>query len=206
MFADSFYDGYLYVFGKGRSETTVTVTAASNGNSVLIQGTVIDKSPGDLGSYPNPTARTDWPKNIPCVSDESMQTYMDYLYMQIPIPTSYKVTGVPVQLFATDQNGNTIQIGTTTSDLTGFRFMWTPSGNGLWTISTVFPGTNSYGSSFAGTGVIYNAPSATPTPTPTQTAPVSATEVMNDVMLAAAAIIIVIIIIGVLILVSVRRH
>ena len=67
MVGNSFYDGYLYVFGKGRSETTVAapLTAITLGQSAVVTGTVMDKSPGDLGSYQNPTARTDFPQKSP---------------------------------------------------------------------------------------------------------------------------------------------
>jgi hypothetical protein len=203
LFADSFYDGYLYVFGKGRSETTVT--ASLMGNSIVIQGSVLDKSPGDLGTYTNPVARTDFPTNVPCVSDESMQTYMDYLYMQIPIPIGYSVTGVPVQLYATDQNGNTISIGTTTSDLNGFRFSWTPLSNSLWTIQAVFPGTDAYSSSYAGASAAYNVVSTSPTPTGTLAPSNAATssELITYMIAGVIAIIIAIAVLGVLIL---RKH
>ena len=203
LFADSYYDGYLYVFGKGRSETTVTATTM--GDSVLIQGTTLDKSPGDLGTYSNPTARSDFPTNIPCVSDESMQTYMDYLYMQIPIPTGYNVKGVPVQLYATDQSGTTTSIGTATSGLSGFSFAWTPPSNGLWTIQAIFPGTDAYGSSYAATSAIYKIVSASPSPTPTPETSNAATssELATYLIAGVIAIIIAIAIVGALIL---RRH
>jgi hypothetical protein len=193
----------LYIFGKGRSETTVTATTM--GNSVVIQGNVVDKSPGDMGTYTNPTARTDFPAIIPCVSDQSMQTYMDYLYMQIPIPNGYTVTGVPVQLYATDQSGTTVTVGTTTSDLGGFRYAWTPPRDGLWSIQAVFPGTDSYSSSFAGASAVYTAPSASPTPTATAVASNAATstELAMYIIGGVIAIIIAIAVVGALIL---RKH
>ena len=202
MFADSYYDGYMYVFGRGQSATAVTATP--EGTSVLIQGTVLDKSPSDQGSTTNPTARLDSPTNVPCVSDASMSSYMNYLYMQIPIPSGYSVTGVPVQLYATDQSGNTISIGTTTTGgLTGFNYAWTPPSSGLWTIQAVFAGDDSYGSSFAGTGAIYNAPAATPTPAPTtisQSNLATTTDIMTYIAVVGIAIIIAIAIATVLLL------
>jgi hypothetical protein len=207
MFADDYYDGYLYVYGIGQSATTVTAT--SEGNSVLIQGTVLDKSPGDLGSYTNPTARTDFPNMIYCVSDASMTTYMNNIYAQIPIPFGYNVTGIPVLLYATDQSGNTISIGTAyTGGLSGFAYQWTPPSSGLWTIRAVFAGDDSYGSSFAGTAAIYNAPTATTSPTPIPTAtPTSnlatTTDIMTYIIIGVIAIIIAIAIVGALIL---RKH
>ena len=173
MVGASFYDGYMYVFGKGRSETTVSapLTAIAIGQSAVITGTVMDKSPGDLGTYSNPMARTDFPEKIPCVSKESMQTYMDYLYMQIPIPAGYTVTGVPVTLLTIDSSGNVINIGTTTSDMSGkFAFAWTPSAEGTYKVTATFAGDDSYGSSWDETAVAVGPAPATPTtpeiPTP----------------------------------------
>ena len=86
--ASNSYDGYMYVFGRGKSATTVTSSdkTIAKGASVLIEGTVMDQSPAQ-------------PKT-PCISKESMATYMEYLHMQKPIPSGYVVTGVPVQLLA----------------------------------------------------------------------------------------------------------
>ena len=54
------YDGYMYVFGKGKSATTVTASpkTMSNGENVLIEGTVLDMSPAQPGT--------------PCISKDSM--------------------------------------------------------------------------------------------------------------------------------------
>ncbi len=80
-------DGFLYVFGKGKSATTVTApqTAVSKGNAVLIEGTVLDQSPAQPGT--------------PAVSKESIATQMEYLHMQKPIDGvehNLTITGVPV--------------------------------------------------------------------------------------------------------------
>ena len=156
MVADSFYDGYMYVFGKGRSETSIAapLTAITKGQSCVITGTVTDHSPGDLGSFSNPTARTDRPSMIPCVSHESMQTYMDYLYMQIPIPSGYTVTGVPVSIDAIDPNGNFVHVADVTSDVSGtFSYLWKPDMVGKYSVTATFAGDGSYSSSFAETAV-----------------------------------------------------
>ena len=128
--AGSGYDGFMYVFGPSKSATTVTApqTEVTAGTSVLIQGTVMDQSPGTLPSTTSPvgTASEAEPK-LACISDESMSAYMEYIYMQMPIPTNVTVTGVPVNLVATDSNGNSVNIGTATSDMTGtFQYAWTP--------------------------------------------------------------------------------
>jgi len=103
----------------------------------LIKGTVLDQSPAQPGT--------------PCVSKESMATYMEYLHMQKPIPDGYVVTGVPVTLLAIGSDGNVIDIGTVKSDLGGFRCEWTPPDEDLYTITASFMGDDSYGSSWAAT-------------------------------------------------------
>ena len=135
-------DGFLYAFGKGKSATTVTVSekTAAKGSSVLIEGTVLDMSPAQPGT--------------PCVSKDSMAIYMEYLHMQKPIPSDYTVTGVPVQLLAIGSNGNVIEIGTTTSDVSGsFKMAWTPPNEDVYTVTATFAGDESYGSSWGETGL-----------------------------------------------------
>ena len=56
-------------------------------------------------------------EGTPAISDESMGPWMEYLYENQAKPTN--ATGVPVELTAIDPNGNYIQIGSVTSDLTG---------------------------------------------------------------------------------------
>jgi hypothetical protein len=139
-------DGYMYVFGKGKSATTVTApqTSVPLGTSFLIQGTVLDQSPAS--------------PNTPCVSKESMTTQMEYLHMQLPIDGIFHnigMTGVPVSLVAIDANGTVIDLGTvTTNPYYGtFAKEWTPPSQGLYTISASFAGSDAYGVSSAGTSV-----------------------------------------------------
>ena len=176
--ASNTYDGYMYVFGKGKSQTTVTApdTAVPKGTGVLIHGTVMDMSPGDQGSIQNPTARLDSPSKpgtVPCVSAASMETQMEYLYMQHPIDGLYHnetIAGVPVAITAIDASGNVIDIGTTTSNgyYGTFSLAWTPPSEGVYTIMASFAGDDSYGSSTAATAVsVGPAPSEAPTATPT---------------------------------------
>ena len=139
---DSRYDGYMYVFGKGKSATTVDASdqTIAKGDSVLVEGTVLDQSPAQPGT--------------PCVSKESMMTYMEYLHMQKQIPSGYTVTGVPVMLLAFDENGTMFDLGTATSDASGrFAKAWTPENEGVYKITATFVGDDSYGSSWAETGV-----------------------------------------------------
>ncbi len=132
IIADNMYDGYLYTFGKGMSSTTVTApdVAVPKGTPVLIKGTVLDQSPAQPGT--------------PCVSADSMTIYMEYLHMQKPIPTDFTVTGVPIMLLAFDSDGNAIEIGETTSDISGkFAHAWTPPDEGVYKITASFLGDTS---------------------------------------------------------------
>jgi len=73
LVAANSWDGYQYVFGKGKSETTVTAPdiVISKGEGVVIKGTVLDMFPAQPGT--------------PCVSKESMSLQMEYLHLQRPI-------------------------------------------------------------------------------------------------------------------------
>ena len=75
------------------------------------------------------------PGTVPCVYAASMETQMEYLYMQHPIDGLYHnetITGVPVILTAIDSNGTVTDIGTvTTNGYYGtFRYAWTPPKEG----------------------------------------------------------------------------
>ncbi len=145
------YDNLIYCFGKSPSATTVQapLTAVTQGSSLVIQGTVTDQSPSQPGT--------------PAISDKDMGPWMEYLKMQQPMPTS--ATGVPVTLYATGPDGKEVQIGQVTSDISGhFGFMWTPPGQGVYKIAATFPGSDSYGSSYAETSVGVTAASSTSQP------------------------------------------
>ena len=144
--ACNWYDGYMYVFGKGKSTTTVTApdVLIAKGNGVVIKGSVLDQSPAQPGT--------------PCVSRDSMTTQMEYLHMQHPIDgLNHDVTmiGVPVTLTAIDSNNNYIDIGTvTTSAYYGtYEKAWTPPAEGTYKIIASFAGDESYGSSAASTAI-----------------------------------------------------
>ena len=213
--AGNAYDGYTYVFGMGPSATTVSApqTAITAGQNVTITGTVLDQSPGDLGSITNPAVRTDFPKTVPCVSDASMATYMDYLYMQAPINGIWgnaTITGVPVVISAVAPNSATTPIATVTTDGTSgtFGYTWTaPTTPGLYKITATFAGDDSYSYSSATTyATVVAPPTATATPTPTVTPPsnlANTTDLITYIAIAVIAIIIAIAIVGILIL---RKH
>jgi outer membrane protein assembly factor BamB len=147
-------DGYQYVFGKGQTATTVTApdVEVPKGTSVMIRGTVLDMSPAQ--------------PDTPCVSKESMTTWMEYLHKQQPIDGMWHnetITGVPVTLTAIDSDGNYIDLGTvTTSGYYGtFGLAWTPTEEGTYEIIASFESDDSYGSSGASTYVTVGpAPSA----------------------------------------------
>jgi hypothetical protein len=154
------YDNQLYVLGKGPSKTTISApqVVVAKGIGVLMTGTVTDQSPGA--------------KDTPAISDESMADWMEYLYMQKPIPSN--ATGVPVYLTAIGPNGEAVDVGSTISDMGGsYGLLWTPPTEGKWTIMATFAGSDSYGSSYAtaylGVGPASAAvqPTAVPTTNPT---------------------------------------
>ena len=162
--AGNFYDGYMYVFGKGQSATTVSApqTQITVGTKAVISGTVLDQSPAQMGKA--------------CVSDDSMGTYMEYLHMQQPIDGMFHnitITGVPISIDLIDPNGNPQHVADVTSDVTGFfHYTWAPTIAGDYQISATFAGSGGYGSSWAETSTAVADSIATPTPAATQAATV----------------------------------
>jgi hypothetical protein len=152
------YDGYMYVFGKGKSSSTIEapLTSVTLGQKAVLKGTVIDQSPGQPGT--------------PCVAKESITEWMDYLHMQHTVPANVK--GVSVSIDIVDPNSNFFHIADVTTDgYSGtFGYEWEPEVPGLYTVTATFIGDDSYGSSFATTYVsVGEAPAATATPPPAQT-------------------------------------
>ncbi len=182
--ASNSYDGYMYVFGKGKSTTTIEapMTSIPLGQSIILKGTVLDLSPAQPGT--------------PCVSKESMTSWLEYIHMQKAIPAS--VTGVKISLDTVDPNGNAVHIGEVTSDgYSGtYGFNWEPEIAGQYTVTATFIGDDSYGSSFATTYVNVNeAAQATPTPT---TSAIANTPVETYIIGSTIALAIVIILVGLL--------
>ena len=175
------YDGQIYAVGKGPSAMTVTGPdiGVPAGSSAIIRGTVTDQSAGA--------------KDTPAISDESMDAWMKYQYMQFEKPTN--ATGVAVSLDTIDPNGNFIHIGDTTSDTSGtFSYRWVPPSDipGKYTIIASFAGSKSYWPSSAETAVSVDG-SLEPTVAPTQQ-PVSAME--SYFLPAVAGIIVAIVLVG----------
>jgi outer membrane protein assembly factor BamB len=139
-------DGFMYVFGKGKSATTITAPDVSVplGTSFTIKGTVMDLSPAQ--------------PDTPCVSKNSMTTQMEYLHLQQSISGLWHnetITGVPVTLTAISLNGTSVDLGTITTDgyYGTFSKTWTPTSEGDYKIIASFTGDDSYGSSAAATAV-----------------------------------------------------
>ena len=151
------YDNEVYAFGKGQTKTEVTAApkVIPYEDSVLIEGTVMDQSPGAM--------------NTPAIADEDMSEWMQYVYNQFPMPTDAK--GVEVTLDTIDPNGNFIHIGTVTSDSAGlFKKLWTPDIPGEYTIIATFEGSGAYWSSYAETAVGVKAAVSIPPPEATPAA------------------------------------
>jgi hypothetical protein len=164
------YDNQVYGIGKGPTKATVSASpkVMTVGNSVLVEGSVMDISGGVTNT--NGLAQR-FPNGVPAVSDDSMNTFMKYVYMQFPAPTDTK--GVDVIISVLDANGNYRTVGTTTTDASGqFKYMWQPDITGAYTVFATFLGSNSYFGSTAETAVGVTEQSATPTPmaTPTSSA------------------------------------
>jgi outer membrane protein assembly factor BamB len=171
-------DNRIYSFGKGQTETTVTASpkVSTFGDGVLVEGTVMDQSPGAS-------------MNTPAIADEYMSEWMEYVYMQQSKP--YNVKGVEVVLETIDPNGNFYEIGRTTSDENGmFKYMFTPEVPGEYTIIASFEGSDSYFSSLAETAIgVGDAPTPAPTEEPVA-APMTDTYVLAFGSAALVAIII----------------
>jgi hypothetical protein len=157
------YDNNIIAIGKGPSATTVKAPddAQPFGKPVLIKGTVNDISPG-TEQFTN-SAR--FPNGVPAIADDDMQAWMEYLYMQQACPAD--ADGVEVVLSVFDPNGNTYEIGRTSSDATGFyKLLWEPEVPGEYTVTASFAGSESYYGSHTKTAVaVTAAPEATVAPT-----------------------------------------
>lgn len=185
----NYYDGQIYCFGKGPSETTLSASPKVSvlGSSVLIEGKVTDQAVGADGQ--------------PAVSDASMANWMEYIYMQQTMPTS--ATGVTVTLDVIDTNGNYRNIGSATTDLSGtFSYAWKPDIAGKYTLIATFAGSSSYASSFAQSAFQVDE-AQQPTPTPE----ISAEKPMTDtyVLGTGIAIILALAIVGIAIITMVRK-
>jgi hypothetical protein len=139
------YDSRIYTFGRGPSKTTITApdVAVTTNTPITLTGSVTDLAAGTQQDQ----VASNYPNGLPCVSDESMSGWMEYVYMQQPKPSDTK--GVPVRIDVIDENNNYRTIGTATSDASGkFGFTWTPDIPGDFTVIATFEGSESYYSSY----------------------------------------------------------
>ena len=92
-------------------------------------------------------------------------------------------------------DGNVIDVGTVISDVSGrFKSTWTPPNEGLYTITANFAGDDSYGSSWAETGL-----SVGPAPAPVEfPEPPTPPDYMMAIIGSAIAVIIAVAIVGIL--------
>ena len=193
------YDMQIYTVGKGPSAASVMIEndVATLGHKVLVKGTVLDIA---AGTKQNEQAAR-FPYGVPAVSDESMTAWMEYVYMQKPRPTD--VTGVTVVVTVLDPNGNSYDVGTTTTDADGmFKLSFEPPVPGEYTVVASFAGSESYWPSHAATALLVEdapTPTAAPTPTP---APMTDTYVLG---LGAGAII-AIVVIGLVLILMLRKR
>jgi len=182
-------DNQIYCFGKGQTQTTLEgpLAAIPDGTSVIIQGTVMDKSPGAMSD--GIAAR--YPNGLPAISDADMNEWMEHVYKQHPL--SMETTGVSVTLDAIDPNGNFINIATVTTDLSGsYSYLWEPEHQGKYTVLATFEGSDAYYSSYAETAIGVG-PASTPgtpiEPEPTEPEPLITTEIAIIAAIVIAAII-----------------
>jgi outer membrane protein assembly factor BamB len=193
------YDQRVYAIGKGPSAITVTAPdlGVPLGASVMIRGTVTDVSPGTRDM----TVEMRFPNGVPAVADESMSEWMLYVYKQFPRPID--AIGVEVNIDVVDSNGNYRNIGTATSDASGFfNFEWKPDISGKYEVIATFPGSKSYYASFAQTAFVVDAaPEPTPSPTP---APALISEMYF--VPAIAGLFIAILVVGALMLLMLRKR
>jgi hypothetical protein len=195
------YDNMIYCLGKGPSQTTVSApqNGILQGNSFTMTGTVTDQSPSAL-VY---TDKNGLAMGVPAVSDNDQEAYMEYLYQDQAKPTN--ATGVSVKIDVIDPNGNYINLGSTTTDSSGFYYFQVnpdmlSAGSGTYQVMASFAGSKSYGPSYSESAfTVNNAPTVAPTAT-AQPLAVTTTDLMTYMAAGVIAIIIAIAIVGILIL------
>jgi outer membrane protein assembly factor BamB len=189
LVAKNGYDNRIYCFGQGKTSTRVSASpkTSTNGDEVLVEGTVTDLSPGITGSA--------------AIADEWMTPWMEYLYQQKPLPTNAK--GVEVVIEALDPNNNYYEVGRTTSDISGlFSCAFTPEVPGKYTVVARFAGSESYYSSYAETAVqVQEAPAPTVAPT---AAPASLADLYFLPM--SIVILVAVIVVGLLLFLLLRKR
>ena len=92
------YDNQVYAFRKGPSAITVEAPSVgvTTATPITITGTITDISPGTTQS----AVALNFPNGVPCVSDESESSWMEYVYQQQLQPLN--ATGVPITISVLD--------------------------------------------------------------------------------------------------------
>ncbi len=193
------YDNRVYAIGKGPSATTVTAgpKVSVRGSNVLVEGMVIDTSPGtNDGVLP-----MRFPNGVPAVSDANQSDWMLYVYKQFARPAD--IVGVDVVVSVLDPNNNSYEVTRTTSDASGyFGCAFEPEVPGVYKIIATFEGSKAYYGSFAETFInVEEAPAATPEPTPT---PASAADLYFVPM--SIGMIVAIIVVGLVLVLMLRKR
>jgi hypothetical protein len=193
------HDNQIYNYGKGPTQTTVGYDWSNYGQSLVIQGTVMDTSPG--------TTQTGialrFPSGVPAVSDASESAWMEYVYQQRPFPTN--TTGVTVDITLIDPNGNIVNEPAVTSDASGHYSLDYNANSvpGQYTVIANFVGSNSNYPSYSETSFVVNPAAATPAPaTPT---PQSAADMYFVPAIAGLFVLIIIVLVAVVLLMLRKR-
>jgi outer membrane protein assembly factor BamB len=201
LVAFNYYDGQVYVFGKGPSATTVSAPqlVLPQGSSVTLTGTVTDQTATGRRDVNNDLHFA--LKGTPAISDTDMQAWMEYKFMGQAMPENAK--GVPVSLDTVDPNGNYFHIGDATTDINGnYGFAYTPEIPGTYRIIATFAGSKSY---YQSTGSTYLTIGEAPTQQATEQPAIALPPTEMYFALSTAAIIVAIAIIGTLMLIALRR-
>lgn len=196
-------DNQIYSFGKGPTSTTVSASpkVSGYGSSVIVEGTVIDTSGGTTQDII--TKR--FPDGLPAVSEDSMEAWMEYAYQQQIKPTN--ATGVPVTLTVLDANGNFREIGTATTDASGFySYQWQPDIPGKYTVFASFGGSESYYPSQAVTAFAVDPSAPTQTPAPTAIGLATTNDLMTYMAIAVIAIIVAIAAVGLVVIQILKKR
>lgn len=162
------YDNQIYAWGKGPTKMSVTApnVGVTTNTPIVIRGTIYDISAGSKQQ----AVAANFPSGLPAVSEESMSSFMEAVYMQQPMPNN--ITGVPIIISVLDSNNNFRDIGTTTSDSSGlFTLTWTPDIPGDYRVVASFAGSESYYGTYAETSFYAGEPAPTQSPQQQSTLP-----------------------------------
>ena len=155
------YDHQIYAIAQGPTDTAVSIQndVVTLGDTVLVTGSVVDIS---AGTEQEEQARR-FPDGVPAVSEDSMEGWMEYVYMQKARPSD--TVGVDVTLTVLDPNNNVYDVGTATSDASGmFSLTFEPEVPGKYTVIATFPGSAGYWGSYSETAIIVEEAPLPPAP------------------------------------------